>query len=68
MTYWSPQRLNYVLFIQQLIDTTSPDYRDRLDSDRRVIGIDMYVWNNTEILTIQAGRDLIVWGIIDGVD
>ncbi|KAK5047861.1 hypothetical protein LTR84_006049 [Exophiala bonariae] len=36
-----PNRLNYVLFIQRLIDTTAPDYRHGGDSDRRVIGIDI---------------------------
>jgi len=36
-------RFNYILFIQRLLDSTSPDYRDGYDPDRRVIGLDMYV-------------------------
>jgi hypothetical protein len=49
-----PRRLNYVLFIQQLIDTTSPGYRDGYDSDRRVIGLDMYVHFNIHVRRLTS--------------
>ncbi|KEF57590.1 uncharacterized protein A1O9_05508 [Exophiala aquamarina CBS 119918] len=35
------QVFNYILFIQQLLDSTSPDFRDGHDPDRRVIGLDI---------------------------
>lgn len=35
-------RLNYILWIQDLLDSTSSDYRDDYDPDRDVIGLDMY--------------------------
>jgi 23S rRNA (adenine1618-N6)-methyltransferase len=36
-------RLNYILWLQDLIDTTGGDYRDRddYDPDREVVGLDM---------------------------
>ncbi|KAL8931482.1 MAG: hypothetical protein Q9216_007186 [Gyalolechia sp. 2 TL-2023] len=37
------QEFNYILWIQELLDTTSDDYRDAYDPDREVIGLDMYV-------------------------
>jgi 23S rRNA (adenine1618-N6)-methyltransferase len=36
-------RLNYILWLQDLLDSTSPDYRDGYDPDRDVTGLDMYV-------------------------
>lgn len=36
-------RLNYILWIQDLLDSTSSDYRDDYDPDRDVTGLDMYV-------------------------
>tara|TARA_R110002003_G_scaffold296_2_gene18602 strand:- start:13669 stop:14595 length:927 start_codon:yes stop_codon:yes gene_type:complete len=36
-----PNRWNYVSWIQGLIDSTSPDYSDRYDPDRKVIGLDI---------------------------
>lgn len=35
-------RLNYILWVQDLIDTTGDDYRDDYDPDRDVVGLDMY--------------------------
>lgn len=37
-------RLNYILWVQDLIDSTGDDYRDDYDPDREVVGLDMYVW------------------------
>ncbi|EXJ82504.1 hypothetical protein A1O3_06317 [Capronia epimyces CBS 606.96] len=34
-------RLNYVLFIQRLLDDTSPDWNQSYDPDRQVIGLDI---------------------------
>ncbi|KAK4948598.1 hypothetical protein LTR10_012602 [Elasticomyces elasticus] len=36
-----PNRFNYILFIQRLLDNTSPDFRDGYDPDRQVIGLDI---------------------------
>lgn len=36
-----PNRFNYILFVQRLLDSTSDDYNDKLDNDRKVIGLDM---------------------------
>ena len=36
-------RLNYILWVQDLLDTTSDEYLDQYDPDRDVIGLDMYV-------------------------
>ena len=33
-------RLNYILWLQDLIDTTG-EYRDNYDPDRDVVGLDM---------------------------
>lgn len=35
-------RYNYILWLQDLLDTTGDEYRDRYDPDRDVIGLDMY--------------------------
>ena len=35
------ERYNYVVWIQDLLDTTSETYADRYDAERAVIGIDM---------------------------
>ncbi|THC92957.1 hypothetical protein EYZ11_007575 [Aspergillus tanneri] len=37
-----PNRLNYILWIQDLLDTTGEEYRDDYDPDRNVVGLDMY--------------------------
>lgn len=37
------KRLNYILWIQDLLDTTGNGFSDRYDPDREVIGLDMYV-------------------------
>ncbi|KAL9129432.1 MAG: hypothetical protein Q9217_002106 [Psora testacea] len=37
-----PSRLNYILWVQDLLDTTSDDYTDEYDANREVIGLDMY--------------------------
>ena len=34
-------RLNYILWIQDLIDTTGDEYQDLYDPDRDVVGLDM---------------------------
>ncbi|RMJ28434.1 DUF890 domain-containing protein [Aspergillus sp. HF37] len=36
-----PNRLNYVLWLQDLLDSTSADYRDDYDPDRDVAGLDI---------------------------
>ncbi|KAF2122205.1 hypothetical protein BDV96DRAFT_140297 [Lophiotrema nucula] len=36
-----PNRFNYVAWIQGLVDSTSTDYQDRYDSDRKVTGLDI---------------------------
>jgi len=36
-----PVRFNYVRWIQDLLDTTSPSFNDRYDPDRQVLGLDM---------------------------
>lgn len=36
-------RLNYILWAQDLVDTTGDEYRDDYDPDRDVLGLDMYV-------------------------
>lgn len=35
-------RFNYILWLQDLLDTTSDDYRDKYDPDREVVGVDMW--------------------------
>lgn len=34
-------RFNYVLWVQDLLDTTSATYSDKYDEGREVIGLDM---------------------------
>ena len=36
-----PNRWNYVAWIQNLIDSTSPDYSNKYDPERKVIGLDI---------------------------
>ncbi|KAI9930186.1 hypothetical protein MW887_011998 [Aspergillus wentii] len=36
-----PNRLNYILWLQDLIDTTGDEYRDDFDPDREVLGLDI---------------------------
>ncbi|KAI4255930.1 MAG: hypothetical protein L6R42_006484 [Xanthoria sp. 1 TBL-2021] len=36
-------QFNYILWIQDLLDTTSTSYDDRYDPDREVVGLDMFV-------------------------
>ncbi|KAL9617483.1 MAG: hypothetical protein Q9160_007746 [Pyrenula sp. 1 TL-2023] len=36
-----PNRLNYIFWLQDLLDTTGDDYRDRYDADREVVGLDI---------------------------
>ncbi|KAF1850700.1 uncharacterized protein K460DRAFT_271989 [Cucurbitaria berberidis CBS 394.84] len=36
-----PNRWNYVAWIQGLIDSTSPDYSNKYDPDRKVVGLDI---------------------------
>ncbi|OJZ90329.1 hypothetical protein ASPFODRAFT_28840 [Aspergillus luchuensis CBS 106.47] len=36
-----PYRLNYILWLQDLLDTTGDEYRDNYDPDREVIGLDI---------------------------
>ncbi|KAL4892447.1 DUF890 domain protein [Aspergillus ambiguus] len=36
-----PNRLNYILWIQDLLDTTGDQYRDDYDPDRTVVGLDI---------------------------
>ncbi len=37
------QRLNYILWIEDLLDTTSENYADEYDPNRHVVGLDMYM-------------------------
>jgi 23S rRNA (adenine1618-N6)-methyltransferase len=34
-------RFNYILWLQDLLDTTGDDYRDKYDPEREVVGLDM---------------------------
>ncbi|KAI9887988.1 MAG: hypothetical protein M1823_000245 [Watsoniomyces obsoletus] len=36
-----PNRLNYILWLQDLLDTTSEEYRDNFDPNREVLGLDI---------------------------
>lgn len=36
-----PNRYNYILWIQDLLDSTSDSYADRYDAERTVTGLDM---------------------------
>lgn len=36
-----PNRFNYILHLQRLLDTTSPSFRDTFDPNRQVIGLDI---------------------------
>ncbi|KAE8137874.1 DUF890 domain protein [Aspergillus pseudotamarii] len=36
-----PNRLNYILWLQSLLDTTGKEYRDDYDPDRKVVGLDI---------------------------
>ncbi|RAL08555.1 DUF890 domain protein [Aspergillus homomorphus CBS 101889] len=36
-----PNRLNYILWLQDLLDTTGDDYRDSYDPDQKVVGLDI---------------------------
>lgn len=42
MSLMPNHRLNYILWIQDLLDTTGDEYRDDYDPDRAVVGLDMY--------------------------
>lgn len=35
------ERFNYIVWIQDLLDTTSESYTDRYDAERTVTGLDM---------------------------
>lgn len=37
-----PERLNYVFWMQDLLDTTGNDFYDGYDPIREVVGLDMY--------------------------
>jgi hypothetical protein len=36
-----PNRFNYILFIQRLLDDTSPEFHEGYDRERQVLGLDM---------------------------
>ncbi|KAB8234106.1 DUF890 domain protein [Aspergillus alliaceus] len=36
-----PNRFNYILWLQRLLDTTGNEYRDDYDPDRKVVGLDI---------------------------
>ncbi|PYI27423.1 DUF890 domain protein [Aspergillus indologenus CBS 114.80] len=36
-----PNRLNYILWLQDLLDTTGDKYQDSYDADRKVVGLDI---------------------------
>lgn len=43
LIYDSSPRLNYILWLQDLIDATSGGRRDGYDPEREVIGLDVYI-------------------------
>jgi hypothetical protein len=47
-------RLNYVLWIQDLIDTTGDEYRDLYDPKRDVLALDMWVTNSVSSAAREA--------------
>ena len=52
------QSLNYILWLQDLLDTTAEDFRDAFDPAREVVGLDMCVCPNlsgTHVLTMRRG-------------
>ena len=38
-----PNRFNYIIWLQDLLDSTSDDFREKHNPDREVIGLDMLV-------------------------
>ncbi|KAK2756811.1 hypothetical protein FQN54_005257 [Arachnomyces sp. PD_36] len=55
-----PNRLNYILWLQDLIDTTSDDYQDQYDPDRRVVGLDIGTGSNIDDKNAElAGKNVI---------
>lgn len=38
-----PNRFNYVIWLQDLLDSTSDDFREKHNPDREVVGLDMSV-------------------------
>ena len=46
-------RFNYILWIQELIDSTSKDYTHHYDHEREVVGLDMYVDRSNISITLS---------------
>lgn len=44
LIHGSSPRLNYILWLQDLVDATSGGKRDGYDPEREVIGLDVYVF------------------------
>lgn len=42
LTYLEKPRLNYILWIQDLLDSTGGGRTDAYDPSRKIIGLDMY--------------------------
>lgn len=58
-------RLNYIYWLQDLLDTTSGKGDDQYDPDRQVVGLDMYVYlvvyqYNTDYVA-TAGLDVVLF-------
>lgn len=49
MSLMPNRRLNYILWIQDLLDTTGDEYRDDYDPDRSVVGLDMYFSRSSSV-------------------
>ncbi|RMZ90422.1 hypothetical protein DV736_g2358, partial [Chaetothyriales sp. CBS 134916] len=55
-----PNRFNYILFLQRLLDSTSPTFRDSHDPRRRIVGIDIGT-GASAIYPLLGTRQLANW-------
>ncbi|KAL2405878.1 Psilocybin synthase [Exophiala dermatitidis] len=55
-----PNRFNYILFIQRLLDDTSPDWHEGYDPNRTVIGLDIGT-GSSAIYPLLACRQRPAW-------
>ncbi|KAJ9614214.1 hypothetical protein H2200_002350 [Cladophialophora chaetospira] len=55
-----PSRFNYILFIQRLLDSTSPDFHEGFDPKRQVIGLDIGT-GSSAIYPLLATRQRPQW-------
>lgn len=47
-SYISRHRLNYIIWVQDLLDSTTGSVHDTYDADREVVGLDVYVTTNAK--------------------